>query len=261
MKQVQIFIFSVLVLMTNWSQAELLEKDYRELGTIIKKIYAADLDQRTALDGYRHILLVNESESYDPWEIEFNHGSYVGFLDDLNDPAVFRHQVAVFGSLARKPYFGKGGFSFVACHEMGHGFSEGPKKQEGSAVEGEADYYATAVCIERLIQAQYLTEKTHNSELIQLCTQRFPVPTTQNECLIKMQAIEEFKIFLETDFQNKTQTRYPSIEEIQIHSVQEMAQPKFNSEDDYYPSAQCRLESALHGALKVGRPDCWYSSK
>jgi hypothetical protein len=58
--------------------------------------------------------------------------------------------IQVFGGLAREVKMTPDGFTLVLCHEIGHHLGGFPFKNETTASEGQADYYATQVCARNL---------------------------------------------------------------------------------------------------------------
>jgi hypothetical protein len=68
-----------------------------------------------------------------------------------------RWGVSIWGSSTDVPALTRDGFAIALCHELGHHFGGTPYKLDErgrtrwSSTEGQADYYATAVCAKRML--------------------------------------------------------------------------------------------------------------
>lgn len=82
------------------------------------------------------------------WNLEAQRASYSAGKASSGEVI---HHLFFFGGLARLPEMNQEGAALILCHELGHGIA-GPPFKEGSssAVEGEADYFATYSCMRRL---------------------------------------------------------------------------------------------------------------
>lgn len=82
--------------------------------------------------------------------------------DDFNNPTI-----RLTGGMANHELITPDGLALILCHEIGHFLGGEPKKLRGrskkrswSSAEGQADYYANAVCLKKLFQV--LPKDTHS---------------------------------------------------------------------------------------------------
>lgn len=59
--------------------------------------------------------------------------------------------IRIYGAIARHPAMTKDGFALVACHEIGHHLGGYPLWERGLTNEGGADYFATLKCFRRVL--------------------------------------------------------------------------------------------------------------
>lgn len=192
--------------------------------------------------------------------------------------------ITVSTAFLQSPRLTDDGLRFTLCHEMGHLLGgaprrhvpfewDGPTALDGLSLlssEGEADYYATKVCFREIIkkqnQADFLPKKKLSARLTQMCESTWG--KNRNEVIIceraggaaynMLQLTKDFEISFET----------PS-GEVASEIIR-----------DAYPARQCRLDTALAGALCMqkaslifdfnnaelngcpetqgARPSCWY---
>lgn len=180
--------------------------------------------------------------------------------------------INVFGGLARHPEITKNGLLIILCHELGHYLGGAPKsfrgkseKRSWSSAEGQADYFATAKCIPKMIaHNEFYPEKPFTGD-DNLCA--------NNLCKkILSPAISVGNLFasLKSDWKRPSPT---------IKSNQKVKTTIYQ-----HPNPQCRLDTFIAGSLctqeldtdfdnldpKIGscfddfgpegsRPQCWFS--
>jgi hypothetical protein len=109
------------------------------------------------------------------WD-EMNINAYA--TRDMADNPIIR----VTGGMLRNEIITKDGIALVLCHELGHFLGGAPKQLRGrsqkkswSSAEGQADYYATAVCMKKYFKKYPADISTHksgtqiNTEINKIC--------------------------------------------------------------------------------------------
>ncbi len=157
-------------------------------------------------------------------------------------------KIMMFGGLARRPEISSDGFSFVACHEVGHHLGGFPFYYglDWAASEGQSDYFATHTCL-RNIWAQTFEENKKAADTVDVfaklqCDNSWATQAERNLCYRIANAGKSFADLiysLESEWDSST----PPI--------------AFNTPDptvvtetyDYHPPAQCRLDTVFQGAL------------
>ena len=182
------------------------------------------------------------------WDLDTVHASYV-----RSDSAKgTEHQVYLMGGFARLKDMSPEGLLLTACHEMGHGIGGNPKKTPasphdiGSTTEGQADYFATKTCLP--IALRYLKIKssfTVKPIYQKLCT--LQTQHSQNDCHRLFFALESDISFYK--FLGST---------VKLEAFSSHIQRSLNLNPTYYPDAQCRLDTSIHGILGLERPECWF---
>lgn len=182
----------------------------------------------------------------------------------LNSPSIVasahrtdaEFRVVVDGGLINSSRLSEDGFRFVLCHELGHLFGgaprrglppewNGPVADDGLSfysAEGQSDYYASAVCFRRLVQRQttqehqeMLKESNPPQVLINQCD-RIWGESTNTSLTCQRAALGGLNmLLLVKDFDISFDKKSPE-------RVSETIR-------DFYPSRQCRLDTALAGAL------------
>ncbi len=189
-------------------------------------------------------------------------------------PKPYVWQVNLYGGLAREDLLTPDGYAYVICHELGHHLGGAPKDyyNDWASVEGQADYFASSRCLKRVfadVRSLHWATTEFTPEVINKCRQY--VDSQQREiCQRTIQAALSFTTMIASNYDEPT----PDIILPDILIVEETLQD--------YPSLQCRLDTAVAGALcdadlsvmpdaynaekgfcstGVGaRPECWYNS-
>ncbi|CBW27991.1 putative exported protein [Halobacteriovorax marinus SJ] len=170
------------------------------------------------------------------WNLDMVHASYTR-IDN-------QHNIFLFGGFARLEKMTLDGLAVTACHEIGHGIGGAPYKSTGSSMEGQADYFATKVCLPNVFKHLPQTSEIRVTEFNhKYCEQS----EDQTYCLRALNALESDIHFYETlgDI-------------VHFHTPSEEVATQLNDHPTFYPSSQCRLDTSLAGVLKEPRPICWY---
>lgn len=165
-------------------------------------------------------------------------------------------QMGFWGGMARIPGMNDEGVAFITCHEVGHILGGLPRfkleNYKRLSSEGQADYYATSVCLRDYFAKDPSTldelEKPQTPEALKICSGRLKNKLAQAVCLRTMKGAQAFAGVLN-------------------HMQKEGGLPVLDSQDqtevqetlfDQYPSHQCRLDTMVAGALGLERPKCWF---
>lgn len=152
--------------------------------------------------------------------------------------------IHMFGGLARRPEITPDGYALVVCHELGHHFGGYPFYSallRWGASEGQSDYFATQVCARRIWEHSkktnaMLAKKSH-ARLDHACDGVWQSNDDRNLCY----RITTAGISLASLLAAANGEKNPTLETRDTTKVSQSL--------DGYPSAQCRLDTYLHGAL------------
>lgn len=169
------------------------------------------------------------------------------YFDDIT------YLVKVTTGYLNQPRLTQESLRIALCHEAGHHFGgnprrnnpmdwDGPVAPDGlsySSSEGQADYFATQDCFEKMATDSYR-----------------PVSVPQvvhDKCVQYTQNVEmcERKAMASLEFLNITKP-FP----ISFETPDTTEAPRLIR--DSYPTRQCRLDTLLNGALGLERPKCWF---
>lgn len=79
-----------------------------------------------------------------------------GWNDPTADMAFSRRwgndaQILVYRGMAHRKELGQKGLMLILCHELGHLYGGTPSSSMGNSVEGQADYWATNICLTQVL--------------------------------------------------------------------------------------------------------------
>lgn len=167
-----------------------------------------------------------------------------------------RFVITLTGQIPHNPHMNADGYAIVACHEIGHIVGGSPYQSQRltmwSAVEGQADYYATNQCM-----WHYVTRTKHekpprflDEESKALCQAFYGHDTEKlRGCLRIISGISAFR-----DYFNST-TSYLNPVSLTNYDTS-IVKETLNK----YPSNQCRIDTMLAGLLNLERPKCWHKN-
>ena len=149
-----------------------------------------------------------------------------------------------FGGLARFSQMTKEGAALFVCHELGHAIADGPRKNSGPIVEGESDYFATSECIHELLP--HLSEKPFQLKADEksICQNA----QNQQKCERILNGILSYKKVLESS----------PIQNLSLFKKAPEVARSIDTDDRFYPTPQCRLDTLLAGLQEKARPVCWF---
>lgn len=164
--------------------------------------------------------------------------------------------IGFWGGMARIPGMNDEAIALITCHEVGHVIGGEPRFKlplyNNLSSEGQADYYATAVCLKDYFTQDTDTPKVLNeamdSSVLALCASTYSDSLEMAVCLRSLRgakAMAELLYYMKPE-EGEAALENPSLE---------VAQETFF---DSYPKNQCRLDTLIAGALGKVRPACWY---
>lgn len=234
-------IMKVLLLFLIIMNSALAQVSFSEFQSLKLALHSAFIELRPSEKDQLNInLKVGDFDNY-WWDLDTVHASYSQHIQDK----IIYHNIFLFGGFARLDQMTLDGLALTACHEIGHGLGGAPKKESGSTVEGEADYYASNICLP--IVFKYLedtTPRSQNNYIYRVCANS---PHSADKCIRLFTAIESEIAFFETLGDSTYLTGRSSNISTSI-----------NRSASYYPDAQCRVDTMIHGILKIERPKCWF---
>lgn len=164
-------------------------------------------------------------------------------------------KIETYGGLYRSPVITPDGYMALLCHELGHHIGGGPYKPDISwmSSEGQADYFASSVCLKRIWKDKDNRIKVNSlnvpKSLLQICQQNTTYENTLALCLRVGMAAYSFVEF------NRIEHGYAS----EDTPVQFDNSAKYIADRYFiYPRAQCRLDTFVAGMTGASRPLCWY---
>lgn len=230
-----------IILLVSISFSAFGQVNYEQFVTLKKSLHQAFLELRPS--GLDKLVINKEIPNLELfwWKSDSVHASYSRTVLE----GITNHNIFIFGGFARQNKMTIDGLALTACHEIGHGIGGAPFKISGSSTEGQADYFATNICLPVVFKYLKSTNpNTKNSYVKDLCSRASRSP---KKCMRFITAIESDIAFFETLGEY---TRFSSYSFEQAINL--------NLTDRFYPDAQCRVDTMVHGALKLERPRCWY---
>ncbi|MFY7993378.1 MAG: ImmA/IrrE family metallo-endopeptidase [Bacteriovoracaceae bacterium] len=187
-----------------------------------------------------------------------------GFKDDLGysvgRPDAVKADITLsFSKYRFSDDYSREGFIWVACHEVGHlvggspvnEYLKGFSAQEGLTIEGQADYFASSICmgkwldwikVKKLPNPEFNTQIVHEPFISDVCEKRFSKNSEIQNCRVKlMAATEAFRLVGDDDF------KYSNMD---------------YSRSEYmytaHPKVECRGTTAFNAVMGFERPLCWF---
>ena len=157
-----------------------------------------------------------------------------------------QRKLVIYGGLYRNPRLTNDGFMWVLCHELGHHLGGAPMHALVSEIsaEGQADYYSTNVCLPIVFEGldnQQAVQKLNVPLMVKKrCDTLWADAERSAICQRSIMAAQSFARFA-VYFPAHPEV-YPKV----LTPTNEMAQETLT---DSYPTHQCRLDTAVAGAL------------
>jgi len=159
--------------------------------------------------------------------------TYAGWNDPTADQAMARRwdtaQVLIFRGMAHRTEINRDALALIVCHELGHLYGGTPLKEMGNYIsaEGQADYFATNICLKRALS----------------------LLDSDNVEQRSLKAIEAVGAFLANNWGHE----HPS------ESTPDASRVDQTLLD--HPTPQCRFDTYLAGLYGKKRPNCWFADK
>ncbi len=181
---------------------------------------------------FKRIIRTMEKEFLDfPQYMSEQMTIYGDWNDPTADMALARRwenaQVLIFRGMAHRREIDQDALALIICHEIGHLYGGHPLKNQRDyiAAEGQADYFASNMCIRRALRLFSPNNLEQRAKKAILAVGRFLANNWGHE--------------------------HPS-EDTPDQSIIEQT----NLE---HPSPQCRFDTYMSGLNNQNRPRCWYS--
>lgn len=177
------------------------------------------------------------------WNMDVNNAS---FFEVKRKESVEFH-ITIFGGFSKQEFMDPDGLAVTFCHELAHGLGGSPVKDNGTVTEGQADYYATKVCLP-LFYELYPAKKDiePSSGYIENLCDRKDTRRDKKYCIRAMNALHANIKFFELLGGSSYYDR-----------ASQTLVTEFDTTSTYYPDAQCRVDLMIHGILDLERPNCF----
>lgn len=157
--------------------------------------------------------------------------------------------VELSGALARRPELSTDGMTLILCHELGHHLGGFAMKKNAplpiptwAASEGQADYFATHVCLKKLwqdeVETNFSIAEGAREDMYRSCAKSWAGHREMALCLRTLMASESVAITLAA---LKGETKLPKFTTPDTRIVKKT--------DTNHPATQCRLDTYFQGAL------------
>lgn len=178
--------------------------------------------------------------------------------------------IKVSAGLLQNEMLSEDGFRLILCHELGHFLGGAPKKLRGrttkkswSSAEGQADYYANAYCMKKLLNQKINKNisETYLKDIDKICNSEL--------CKrIAMASINVAKVYAEIDFYNTELSFNQKDHTIVYNTIYSHPNPQCRL-DTLIAALRCKDSTSLSfndtdpisGACQqvdMRRPRCWY---
>ena len=177
-----------------------------------------------------------------------------------------QYGIEIPGGMSRYELINEEAFILVICHEMGHVLGGGPHRY-GTSFEGQSDYFSSLKCMREVLPL--------------LPRKDIPVFEDCNEAFDNMDELQTCSHTLRGAL--ALSSLYARVERIPYPKIETPDPSVVSKTDRRHPSAQCRLDTVVAGALcpadpsvdvsledpaqgacvrpefeKEARPKCWY---
>jgi len=137
-------------------------------------------------------------------------------------------QVLIYRGMAHRPELNTDALMLIVCHEIGHLYGGAPYSNvsNGLSLEGQADYFATGVCLEKALKSF----RDSNIE----------------------ERINQAMLNVGKFLANNRSITHPQFDTPDLSIVDETLLT--------HPAPQCRLDTFLAGYEFTPRPSCWFAT-
>jgi hypothetical protein len=157
------------------------------------------------------------------------------------------------GGFARRPELTADAFLLTLCHETGHFLGGAPLNAQGLAAEGQADWYATSVCLPALWESVD-APTAPASEMDPALPEAEVEACAASDAAVSRRCERILRAAWSAMHMAAARRQLPA--------------PLFATPDPAvadatvtvgYPGIQCRLDTLRAGALGMPRPACWFA--
>ncbi len=162
--------------------------------------------------------------------------------------------VTISGGYAKQKEMTADAFRIVLCHEMGHILGGAPKQKtlRWSTIEGQADYYATAKCLRRIVPEEDLTLERVKDAALRIG--KMLVDRADLQAELSTERPSKIEVFTTQETHPAAQCRIDTM--IAGFRCPISAQEDFSRTD---PNIAACLHSSVDPNIRLGaRPRCWY---
>ena len=182
-----------------------------------------------------------------------------------------KFSINFWGGVTRIPGMNDNGLALFACHEIAHIIGGEPhskiKDFKWSSSEGQADYFATSICLKKYFTNQFSQGKLSfplvHQTLYKKCEKKYSKSKDLIICLSIMDAIEAQASVYEYIAVNNRVSFHKEINFLEKSLA--VNETNYNS----YPTNQCRIETLIAGnfcsplnypctSKDSIRPKCWF---
>lgn len=186
------------------------------------------------------------------WDLPQWRAAYASYTDPVTGAR--EHYLRFMGGYRRDPEISVDATILTLCHEFGHGIAgpplkDDPFKEGARSIEAMADDYAARTCFRRVAGRvpQTATEPA-NPHAAKLCRDR-----AGKELLVC------WRFFKALDYDRHYYLNNPEIAEDSAFEKQDSTVvTAVNTTEDYYPPAQCRIDTSIAAFFGDERPRCWW---
>lgn len=147
-------------------------------------------------------------------------------------------ELNAYGGMARHAKVSEDGFTLIMCHEMGHHFGGFPFRPDWGGNEGQADYFSTQSCAREMWRDELEVNRGFRTQVSSyaknLCDKAWAQDNDRDLCYRVMTGSLTVATFLghgqDVSFETPSRDRVAKTYK-------------------FYPTAQCRLDTLVAGAL------------
>ncbi len=194
-------------------------------------------------------------------DLDLDVSGYTDFNDAKNI------SIHLLGHKCKNKFF-KDEIRLLLCHELGHivggepfMFFRGVTSGIAVSAEGQADYYATSICLPHILgkedNSSFAMIAKNNAELSLLCPQEDV--QKRGLCARIAEASLQFAIYNHQAIQESANETIPPkdpgvLPDLSKHDSNVVESTLLRA----YPSPLCRLDTLIAGFNKQSRPSCWF---
>jgi hypothetical protein len=231
------------------ASAQISLDQFAQLKSVFEQEFGSELKARG------QILAINPDPSPSTpnfwWNLDTVRASYSSYTAG----AIRTHFVYVLGGYARLQGMTVDGIAATLCHELGHGIAGPPyknrKDSEPVSVEGQADDFAYRTCLPRILRRLPATSLLApvSSFTDSVCRSQAKDAGELAYCTRIFHILEVERLFFRANGDGETSYQTPD----------RTVAARTETREDYYPPAQCRIDTMMAAIFGKPRPVCWFA--